>query len=165
VTKLITRRTALMSAAATASFALAMPTRTLAATSHEVQMLNKHPDNSRMRMVFYPHLIVVEPGDEVKFIATDKGHNSQSTDDMLPEGAAEWKGKINEEVDVTFEKPGFYGYQCLPHYALGMVGLVVVKGDGMMDNLEAAKAVTHRGKAKAVWDDIWAELEGIDLTA
>lgn len=165
VTQFITRRTALLSAAATASLALALPARVLAATTHDVQMLNKHPEDRKLRQVFFPRIIVVEPGDSVKFLATDKGHNAQSSDGMAPEGAAEFKGKINEEIEVTFDTPGFYGYQCQPHYAIGMVGLVVVKGEGMMDNLEAAKEVKHRGKAKAVWGDIWAEVDGMDLSA
>lgn len=164
VTQFITRRTALLSAAATASLVLALPSRVLAATTHEVQMLNKHPEDRKLRQVFFPRIITVEPGDTVKFLATDKGHNAQSSKDMAPEGAEEFKGKINQEVEVTFDVPGFYGYQCQPHYSIGMVGLVVVKGEGMMDNLDAAKAVTHRGKAKAVWGDIWAEVDGMDLT-
>lgn len=165
--KLITRRTVMVSAAAAAAtFALGLPHRVWAeTTTHEVEMLNKHPDDPRMRMVFNPRIIEAQPGDTIKFLPVDKGHNSQSTDGMLPEGAEPWKGKINEEIDVTLEQPGFYGYQCLPHYALGMVGLIIVKGDGMMDNLEAAKEVNHRGKAKAVWDDIWAEVDGMDLSA
>ncbi len=163
VTKLITRRTALMSAAASATLALSLPSRVLAATTHDVEMLNVHPEDRKLRQVFYPRIVTIEPGDTVRFLSTDKGHNSQTTDDMLPAGAEAWKGRINQEVDVTFDTPGFYGYHCLPHYALGMVGLVVVKGDGMMDNLESAKAVKHRGKANAVWEDIWAEVDGMDL--
>ncbi len=38
-----------------------------------------------------------------------------------------------------------------------MVGLVVVNGDGMKANLDAARDVRQRGKAKATFDDIWSE--------
>ena len=165
VTQFITRRTALLSAAATASLALALPGRVLAATTHEVQMLNVHPEDRKLRQVFFPRIVVIEPGDSIKFVATDKGHNAQSSKDMTPDGGAEFKGKINEEIEVTFDTPGFYGYQCQPHYAIGMVGLIVVKGEGMMDNLDAAKEAKHRGKAKAVWGDIWAEVDGMDLSS
>lgn len=165
MTNLITRRTALLSAAASASLALTLPTRVLAATTHEVAMLNKHPEDRKLRQVFFPRIIMLEPGDSAKFIATDKGHNALSSKDMAPEGATAFKGKINETFEVTFDTPGFYGYQCQPHYAIGMVGLIIVKGEGMMDNLEAAKGAKHRGKAKAVWGDIWAEVDGMDLTA
>lgn len=162
---LITRRRALfVSAAASAALAMTLPRAVLAAATHDVQMLNAHPDNKRLRQVFLPRVLVAEPGDTVRFLATDKGHNSASTKGMLPEGAAGWNGKINQDIAVTLEVPGFYGYQCTPHYAAGMVGLIIVKGPGMMDNLEAAKAVRQRGKAKAAWGDIWAEVEGMDLS-
>ncbi|SMX42320.1 pseudoazurin [Maliponia aquimaris] len=160
----ITRRTALVTVAASALLA-ALPRQTLAATTHEIQMLNQHPDDRKLKMVFYPRIVVAEPGDTISFVATDKGHNSQSVDGMAPEGAEGWKGKINAAVEVTLDKPGFYGFQCAPHAAMGMVGLVIVKGEGMMDNLDAAKAVKQRGKAEGAWNDIWAEFEGMDLGA
>lgn len=165
LTRFISRRTAFLSAAASASLALTLPGRVLAATTHEIEMLNRHPEDRKLRQVFFPRIAVIEPGDSVKFLATDRGHNAQSADDMIPEGAEPFRGRINEEIEVTFDTPGFYGYQCQPHYAVGMVGLIVVKGEGMMDNLEAAKSVRHRGKARAVWGDIWAEVDGMDLSA
>ena len=113
------------------------------AAEHQVKMLNKGAEGA---MVFEPALLKVAPGDTVKFVATDKGHNAESIKGMLPEGAAEFKGKMNEEIAVTFDKPGVYGYKCAPHYAMGMVGAVVV-GDAA--NLEAAGQVGHPGKAKA----------------
>ena len=122
-------------------------------------MLNKHPDDKKRRMLFLPVIQVIEPGDTVKFLATDKGHNSISIEGMIPEGAEPWKGKINEELELTLEKPGVYGYLCQPHATLGMVGLIIVKGEGMGDNLEAAKAVKQRGKSKKVWKEIWAQVE------
>lgn len=158
---LVSRRTFVLS---TAALAVARPSLVRAATTHEVQMLNVNPDDPKQRMVFYPHLLTIQPGDTVKFVATDKSHNSVSIDEMIPEGAEGWEGKINEEVDVTFDQPGFYGYQCVPHTALGMVGLIVVEGDGKLDNLEAAQAVKHRGKAKQVFEQIWAEAEAEGLT-
>ncbi len=162
---LISRRALFLTAAASASLALVLPRAVLAAATHDVQMLNAHPENKRLRQVFLPRILVAEPGDTVRFLAADKGHNSASTDGMLPNGATDWGGKINEEISVTLETPGFYGYQCTPHYATGMVGLIIVRGAGMMDNLEAARATSHRGKARAVWGDIWAEVDGMDLSA
>jgi pseudoazurin len=133
------------------------------AATHEVDMLNVHPDDRRQRMVFYPRLLSVQPGDTVKFVAVDRGHNSSSIDGMLPDGADVWVGKINEEVEVTLEIPGFYGYKCTPHLTLGMVGLIVVEGEGKLDNLEAARSVTHRGRAKVAFEEIWAQAEADGL--
>ncbi|MEO0327201.1 MAG: pseudoazurin [Pseudomonadota bacterium] len=155
----LNRRTVLVGMAALAAsnnFAFAQ-------TAHNIEMLNKHPEDKKRRMVFHPMIQVIEPGDSVKFLTTAKGHNSISIEGMIPEGAEPWKGKINEEIELTLEKPGVYGYLCQPHATLGMVGLIIVKGDGMADNLEAAKAVKQRGKAKKIWKEIWeiVEAEGL----
>src|SRR5690606_20021787 len=114
------------------------------AADHQIRMLNKAPDGRVMQ--FDPAFLAIEPGDTVTFVATDKGHNSESIPGMIPEGAETWKGKINEELKVTFEKEGVYGVKCTPHFALGMVALIQV-GDSD-DNLDAAKAVKLPGKAK-----------------
>ncbi len=113
------------------------------AAEHEVKMLNK---GEKGAMVFEPDFLKVEPGDTIKFVATDKGHNAESIKGMLPEGAADFKGKINEEVVYTVEKEGVYGIKCTPHYAMGMIMLVVA---GEPANAEEAKTAKHPGKAKS----------------
>lgn len=125
----------------------------------EVQMLNKHPDNKKLRNVFLPAVVKAKPGDTIRFISVDKGHNSESLEGMMPEGAEPWKSKISKDFDVTLETPGVYGYRCTPHVTLGMVGLIVVEGEGWDANLEAAKAVKHRGKAAKVFDQLWTEVD------
>ena len=94
------------------------------AADHQVQMLNK--DSEGRAMQFEPAFLKVAPGDTVTFIVTNKGHNSESILTLMPEGAEPWKGKINEEITVTFETEGFYAYKCQPHLGLGMVGLIQV---------------------------------------
>ena len=94
------------------------------AETFEVQMLNKGSDGERM--VFEPAFIQAEPGDTIKFIATDKGHNAETGKDMVPEGAEGFKGKINEEIEVTLDTEGVYGVICKPHYAMGMVMTIAV---------------------------------------
>ena len=150
---IIDRRTLLAASAA------ALITRPAFAAAHDVQMLNKHPEDAKQRMVFLPNIIVVQPGDTVNFLATDRGHNCEIVDGMMPEGAEGWKGKINEEISVTLDQPGFYGFQCTPHVSQGMVGLIVVEGDGKMDNYEDAKGVRQRGQAKKAWEAIWETVE------
>lgn len=140
------------------AIALAKPTIALAET-HEVEMLNVHPEDSKQRMVFLPRVLTIQPGDTVKFVATDRSHNSASIEEMVPDGFEGWRGGLNEEVEITFEQPGFYGYDCIPHRLMGMVGLIIVEGEGMHDNLEAAMAVQHRGRAKTAWEEIWAQVE------
>ena len=122
------------------------------AAEHEVKMLNK---GEKGAMVFEPDFLKVELGDTVKFVVVDKGHDAQSIKGMLPEGVADFKGKINEEIVVTIDKEGVYGVKCAPHYAMGMVMLVVA---GEPVNAEAAKAVKQPGKAKQVFADLFAQL-------
>ncbi|MEL6118910.1 MAG: pseudoazurin [Pseudomonadota bacterium] len=129
------------------------------ATTHTVEMLNKDPEDAKQRMVFKPAFLMVNPGDTVQFVSADKGHNSEVIDDMIPEGAEGWKGRINDDVEVTLDTPGFYGYKCTPHVGTGMVGLIVVQGDGMMDNLEAAQKVKHRGQSKKRFEALWEMAE------
>ncbi len=128
----------------TAATAVAAPTLVHAtdAAPHKIAMLNRHPEAGNM--VFYPQIITANAGDTIRFVAEARGHNTQSIDGMLPEGAEDWRGRINEELELTLDVPGFYGYLCLPHAAMGMAGIIVVEGDGKMDNYEAAKAVEHR---------------------
>lgn len=108
------------------------------AADHQVQMLNK--DSEGRAMQFEPAFLKVAPGDTVTFIATNKGHNSESILTLMPEGAEPWKGKMNEEITVTFETEGFYAYKCQPHLGLGMVGLIQV-GDAPneLDQAEVEK--------------------------
>ncbi len=134
-----------------------------AMNSFDVQMVNKHPENPKIRQAFFPRIQVVKPGDTVNFLATDRGHNAAVIDGMIPDDVEAFEGKINEEISVTFDKPGFYGYMCTPHASVGMVGLIIVEGEGMMDNLEAAKGVRQRGKAKAAWAEIWEEVDAMEF--
>ena len=137
----------------------------MGSTKYEILMLNKDPDNSKNKMIFSPSLLKVQVGDEVSFIPTDKGHNSASIKGMLPAGAEKWKGKINKQVDVVFDTPGFYGYQCTPHTNMGSIGLIFVDGDGMHDNIEAVACRHHRGKAKKAWKALWEKADAEGFTA
>ena len=121
------------------------------AADFEVRMLNRGEAGA---MVFEPAFLRVAPGDTVTFVPTDRSHNAESIGGMTPEGAEPFKGRMNEPVTVTFEKQGVYGYKCMPHYAMGMVGVVVV---GEPENLADAAKLSHPGKARAVMSDLMAE--------
>lgn len=116
--------------------ALAATGGTAIAADYEVLMVNKDSDGRSMQ--FEPAFLHVEPGDTVTFIPQDKGHNSETILDMLPDGAEMWKGRTNEAIEVTFTVEGLYAYKCMPHFAMAMVGLIQV-GDStanMADLLE-----------------------------
>lgn len=86
-------------------------------------MLNKGADGV---MVFEPAYIKANPGDTITFIPVDKGHNVESIKDMIPTTAEKFKSKINENYVLSVTEPGAYLVKCTPHYAMGMVALIVV---------------------------------------
>jgi pseudoazurin len=124
----------------TAAIAILLATAgSVCAADHEVKMLNKGADGEVM--VFEPEFLQIDVGDTVTFVPTDKGHNAEVIKEMVPEGGTEFKGKINEQISVTFDVPGAYGYKCLPHFGMGMVGLIVVGDDpANLKDIENAKA-------------------------
>lgn len=93
------------------------------AEMHYVKMLNR---NDTGGMVFEPDYLEIAPGDTVKYLATHIGHNAATVDGFLPEGAEPFKGRINEEIEVTFTETGFYGVKCTPHFDMGMVMIIQV---------------------------------------
>ena len=123
------------------------------AADFEVTMLNKGESGV---MVYEPAFVQAAPGDTIHFVATDKSHNVESIKGMLPEGVEPFKGKLNENYDLTVTTEGVYGVKCTPHYALGMVMLVAV-GDPA-SNLEAAKAAKNPKKAQERLDAGFAQL-------
>ncbi|WP_043159452.1 pseudoazurin [Bradyrhizobium sp. Ai1a-2] len=119
----------------------------------EIKLLNRGADGV---MVFEPAFVKIAPGDTVKFLATDKGHNAESIKGMLPDGATPFVGKNSEDIAVKFDKEGVYGVKCLPHYGMGMVAMIVV---GTPGNVDQAKAVPQTGKAKQVFATLFDKLE------
>jgi pseudoazurin len=118
----------------------------------EVKMLNRGAEGV---MIFEPALVKIAPGDTVKFVATDKGHNAETIKGMLPADAAPFAGKSGEDIAVTFDRPGIFGVKCLPHFGMGMVAMVVV---GTPANLDEAKATPLAGKAKQVMAGLFDKL-------
>lgn len=94
------------------------------AETFEVKMLNKGADGERM--VFEPAFVQAAPGDTIRFVAADKGHNAEVNKGMLPDGAEAFSGKINQEYEVTLNVEGVYGVICKPHFAMGMVMTIAV---------------------------------------
>lgn len=92
-----------------------------------------------------PMVTYAKPGDTIKFMQMT-GHDTETIEGMLPEGAEGWKSKLGQEgFSVTVEKEGAYIYKCNPHITTGMVGVVVV-GEGAPANLEALEAAVPNVK-------------------
>ncbi|MGY4339201.1 pseudoazurin [Bradyrhizobium sp. LM2.9] len=126
----------------------------------EVKLLNKGSEGAVM--VYEPAFVKVAPGDTVKFVSTDKGHNAESIKGMPPEGAAAFVGKNSADIAVKFDQEGIYGVKCLPHYGMGMVAMIVV---GTPSNLDQAKAVPQVGKAKQAFATLFDKLEASKIAS
>ena len=124
-----------------------------AAAEYQVKMLNQ---GSGGMMGFEPQLLKISPGDTVHFVAADKGHNVQSVDGMIPDGAKSFSGAISQDLTVGFTVPGVYGYRCTPHGSLGMVGLIVV-GDPV--NEANAKSAATPGAAGRVFAKLFQQID------
>ncbi|HKJ71184.1 MAG TPA: plastocyanin/azurin family copper-binding protein [Gammaproteobacteria bacterium] len=116
---------------------------------HEVEVRNLGSDGQRM--VFEPALVEMAPGDTVRFVWKDMGHNAaayhpdnRGKPDLIPAGAKVWDSGFKQPGDsfeVTLDSEGVHHYYCLPHEGMGMVGMIAVgdasKGPGL-DAVEAA---------------------------
>lgn len=122
------------------------------AENFDVMMLNKGTDGA---MVFEPAFVQAAVGDTVTFISTDKGHNAEGIDGMLPEGVEEFKSKMGEDYVLTLTAEGLYGVKCTPHYQMGMVALIQA---GAPVNQEALAAVVLKGKAKTRFEPLLAQI-------
>lgn len=123
------------------------------AETFEVKMLNR---GEKGPMVFEPDFLEIAPGDRVRFVPTHKSHNAATIDGMVPEGVEGFKSRINDEFETAFEKPGFYGIKCSPHYGMGMVMLIKV-GDAALP--QSYKEVDVPGRAKPRLDDLFEQAE------
>jgi len=121
------------------------------AANHQLEMLNKL---GKERMVFSKKIISIELNDDVLWKSVDKGHNVQFIG--MPDGAKKYKSKISKDASYKFEKPGIYLYQCTPHKAMGMIGIIVVGND--KSNLEAIKKVKVYGKSKKILKNLLKNL-------
>lgn len=127
------------------------------AETHIVEMRNTDPENSENINFFSPAILRIEKGDSVTFVPSEPGHNSASKKGMIPDGTEPWNGALDEEITITFDHDGTYGYICLPHIEMGMVGLILV-GDYKI-NYEKAKKVRQRGGAKKAFRTLFKEVD------
>lgn len=100
----------------------------LSAKNLEVKLLTS--DSNGQSMVMSPGYLKIEKGDTVTFIPSDITHNVESI--AIPTLAKSFTSKMGEKFSYTFAEQGVYLYKCLPHFALGMLGVIQV---GSPDNL------------------------------
>ncbi|MEM8575650.1 MAG: pseudoazurin [Pseudomonadota bacterium] len=95
----------------------------LLAEIHEVGMYTRSENGP---MIYEPQFLSIAPGDSVRFVPVQGGHNAATIDGMIPDGAEPFRSQIDEEFTVTLTEPGLYGIKCSPHYSMGMVMLIEV---------------------------------------
>jgi plastocyanin len=165
-TRSVSRRGFLTAAAGTAAATAASGTAAAQeGTTHTVDMTDE--------LVFDPEEITIAPGDTVVWENVGTvGHSVTAYEDEIPEEAEYFasgdfdgeqaardgypsQGDIpgGESYEHTFEVTGEYGYFCIPHEAVGMVGTVIVQEGGASEGGgggEAAPAVSDTAKSIAV---------------
>ncbi len=122
------------------------------AEEFQIKMLNK---GEKGAMVFEPDFVKAAPGDTIRFVPTDKGHNAEAIKGMLPEGVESFKSKFNEEYVLTLSAEGIYGIKCSPHFGMGMVAMIVA---GEPVNLVSAKEAKLNKKSAERLADGFAAL-------
>tara|TARA_R100001129_G_scaffold179214_1_gene155798 strand:+ start:183 stop:626 length:444 start_codon:yes stop_codon:yes gene_type:complete len=114
------------------------------ASDMTIDMLNTRNDGEKM--VYSVDVARIDVGDTITWLPTEKGHNVEFK--VGPKGwKAPKKSPMNREVEMTFDMPGIYFYQCTPHKNIGMIGLVIV-GDDVSNKGIILKKSKAKGKSK-----------------
>ena len=120
-----------------------------------VEMLNKRDDGAKM--VYSEDITRIDVGDTITWVPTSKGHNVEFI--AGPDG---WKtpkkSKLNKEVEMTFDTPGVYLYQCSPHKSMGMIAIVIVGEADPKVVKDRLKGVKVKGKSKKKLKALLADL-------
>ncbi len=115
-------------------------------------------DGASGRFRFEPALVWVAPGTTVRFVADSHIHGVRAIPGMLPEGVEPFAGGMGGPLILRPTTPGIYGFKCPAHYALGMVGLLVV-GEPDPEQLARAWAVRHPPAARAMFARLFRTLD------
>jgi pseudoazurin len=134
------------------SVAVAAGAPAAAAAEHLVRLVT---EGAHGRFRFEPPVLLVAKGDSVRFVPDSRLHAVKTVAGMLPAGASPWRGRMGEEVEVRFDRPGVYGLKCPAHYQVGMVALVVVGHDPA--NLRQARSVRHPPMPTETFGTLFAE--------
>jgi len=133
---------------------------------HTVEVRNLGSDGEKM--VFEPGLVEAAPGDTVKFVWKDMGHNASAyhpdnrgRPNLVPEGAKVWDSGFKQPgqtYEVTLETEGVHHYFCLPHEGMGMVGMIAVGDAGSGPGLKAVESADIPQRAKVKFRELHEQL-------
>jgi len=96
-----------------------------------------------------PVVLQINPGDNVNW-TNMSGHNVHFEKGNIPAGAEPWQTSLGDNVNKTFTKEGIYLYKCDPHFAMGMVGAIIVgKPTNLAEVEQNAQGMYKQALAKA----------------
>lgn len=96
-----------------------------------------------------PMVLKIAPGDQVNWVNMS-GHFNQFEEHLIPDGAETWTTQMGQDVSRTFDVEGVYIYKCPPHFAMGMVGAIIVGEPVNMAKVEEnAKGMYKRAVMEA----------------
>jgi len=137
------------------------------AETHEVEVRNLGSDGQKM--VFEPDLVEVAPGDTVRFVWKDMGHNAaayhpdnRGKPNLVPEGAEVWDSGFKQPGDtweITLSTEGAHHYYCLPHEGMGMVGIIAVGDAAKGPGLDAVESADLPQRAKKKFRELHEQLK------
>lgn len=103
--------------------------------------LNTTGSNGKM-MVFEPISLKIAVGDTVNFVPSDASHNAVSF--SVPSDKSSFETPYGKAQKVTFNEEGVVLVKCLPHFVMGMIGIIQV-GEGV----DKSKAVDEWNAVKS----------------
>lgn len=95
------------------------------AKEHTVNL--KTTGNNGKMMVFEPMLLHISIGDTVNFVPSDASHNAVSF--SVPSDKSSFETPYGKPTKVTFNEKGVVLVKCLPHFVMGMIGVIQVGDD------------------------------------
>ena len=117
-----------------------------------VQAAESHTITARST-AYDPMVLKIEPGDTVNWVNMS-GHFNQFEQGLIPEGAEPWTTQMGNDVSRTFDVEGVYIYKCPPHFAMGMVGAIIVGEPSNMADVEKNATGMYKRAVAAAKDEI-----------
>ena len=106
---------------------------------------------------FEPNYLWINPGDTIRFHNSMANHTVTSIKGIWPEGAEKVNIAHQPSADVTFDKPGLYGFRCKVHGRHGMYALVVVGSP--QSNLNDVEFTNIGKRGQRVFKALFEKLE------
>ncbi|PHR85212.1 MAG: pseudoazurin [Colwellia sp.] len=112
----------------------------------------KTTGNNGKMMVFEPMLLQISVGDTVNFIPSDTSHNAVSF--SVPSDKSTFNTPYGKATKITFSEKGVVLVKCLPHFVMGMIGVIQVG-----DDVDKTKALADWN---AIKDGVAMNKEAVD---